>query len=901
MKKFCLFIFVIISSLISAQMDVEHWFAPMGSNYPSSQNFQAVYLSTSETTKFKVKIFSGNIEIGEVEISKGNPGRFEIPRDYIITEEPIDRMIKLNKGLHLTGEKKFFANLRFSVQNHAEIVTSKGLAGVGKTFYLGAPPVQRGSGSGATSNHTVSVIATENGTSVTLSGYQPDLIFTNDATQTSEKTFTLNKGESYILEVNNDSQALNQGLIGAKIESDKPVSVSNGSFSGRIGDNGIDIFMDQAIPVERTGEEFIVMSGNGRIENSSDSSVMEKTLIIATVPGTEVFLNGNISSTPDFVLAKPGDYRLIESSLYFPADTADNVFGLHLKTSEKAYVYQLLAGSSDNELASGGMNIIPALSCFLPSSINEISNVDENPVYSSYSGGSGGIGLIEHHNVKLNLIAQAGSDLYVNGSKDGLLGPFTVPGTNEWEVYSLLGAKGNITVTNSYNKAVTAGIAGGSENVGFGGYFAGFSSVPVITKSGDCAKGQLLQVDDIYDEYKWEYSPDNIAWENYTGSGAAINPDAKFGYYRCTVTKYSCQPAQTTKEFKYLKCTEAGAPINKTIGHCEDFSIVPEFTHHLGLAINPDKTTIISAPSSGKAYIDHSGNVIFEADDTTESTVTFSYYFESFGDFPDSEEVTVTVNIPQIDLKPMDITECVDTNGEGQYDLTAFERDAQNAGYKRYEYYKDQNFTERIEPPEKTTGYQSKPQKTVYVKVFNIYECYRSAEITLKTFELPTLRVETSGQNATLFASGGTPPYRFTVTAPGHYQSSGPVTTSSYTFTNVPYGKVTASVTGAENCTPTELPFSVLRLLNVITPNGDGYNDELDYSGLIFKEEPLLKIYDRYGALIFTGNASNNYTWNGLYNGRQVSTGTYWYFLQWRDPGAVNVTTKTGWILVKNE
>lgn len=337
MKKALQFLLVFIISVKSfAQMDTEHWFAPMGNNSPSSMNYQAIYLSTKETVPFEVKIFNGNTLIGSKTINKGKPEVFDIPRQYIITDDKADRMVVLNKGLHLVGEKKYFANLRFSVTNHAEIVTSKGLAGLGKEFYLGMPQVNFGNPV-FISNHTASVIATENSTTVTLSGYEPSLVFTNDPSPLSSvKTVILNKGESYIFEVENN-QNFGKGLIGAKITSDKAISVSCGSFSGRIADTGVDIFMDQSIPVEKTGREFIVMSGNGKVP-----SIMEQTLVIATDDNTQIFLNGNKSSVPDYSIPKAGDSLFIKSKEYFPLSVPDNLYGLHITTSKNVYIY--LAG-----------------------------------------------------------------------------------------------------------------------------------------------------------------------------------------------------------------------------------------------------------------------------------------------------------------------------------------------------------------------------------------------------------------------------------------------------------------------------------------------------------------------------------------------------------------------------
>ena len=545
------------------------------------------------------------------------------------------------------------------------------------------------------------------------------------------------------------------------------------------------------------------------------------------------------------------------------------------------------------------MNIIPALSCFLPNKIDEISNVDENPVYD---GSISPNQLVTSHDVKLNIIAQTGSDLLINGSNTGIIGPFPVPGNSDWEIYSYLNAKGTLTITNQNNKAITAGIAGGSGPIGYGGYFAGFSSIPAITKTGDCAKGQLLQVDDIYDRYEWLYSLDNVNWNVLSGATThSINPGTQFGFYKCIVTKFSCLPAKETKEFKYLKCTTLNSLTLPEIGHCGSISVIkPVFTINPLLPI--DQTIISQQPSSGKAYVDADGNIHFDAENTRETQVTFKYYFEGFGTFPDSEEVTVTVKIAQITLENIETTECLDKDGFGEYNLKEFELNTTNSIYTKFEYYEDSGLSEKI-PDAKIENYKSVPGKTVFVKVFNSYNCpsLKPGEIRLKTFELPEIEIEINKQIVTLKAIGGNPPYQFSIKGNNYFEQSGTTLQNSYTFHNVPFGQNTASVISAENCLPTEQIFTVIRLLNVITPNDDGYNDALNYSDLLYKEEVSLKIFDRHGAVLFTGDKSNNFTWDGKVNGRSISTATYWYIVQWRDPGAKTLTQHSGWVLVKNK
>lgn len=905
LKKIFFFAMLMMSVCLSAQMDYEHWFAPMGNNYRSTYNFQSIYLSTSETTPFEVSVYNAGRLIGKVTISKGSPGKFDIPREYIITEEDRDRMSVISKGLHLIGDKKYFANLRFSVLNHAEIVTSKGLAGLGNKFYIGMPEVSLWSPSG-TSNHTVSVIATENGTTVTLSGYDPALVFTNDPAGLPTKTVVLNKDESYIFEINNSNvQNFKKGLIGAKIESDKPISVSNGSFSGRTADTGVDIFMDQAVPVEKTGQESIIMNGNGNL-NSPSPSVMEKTLIIATEDNTDVFVNNNMTSTADYQLTKAGDFVFIDSVDYFPLSASDNVYGLHVKTSKNAYIYALLAGSSANEKASGGMNLIPALSCFLPSKIDELSAVDENEVQTSYDG------LIISNNVKLNIIAQAGADVYVNNSKTGVLGPYAVLGNSDWELYSVLNVKGNITVESKNNKAITAGIAGGSSNIGFGGYFAGFSSIPSISKVGDCAKGQELVVDDIYDKYEWFYSLDNITYVSYPGNTYYITPGTKFGYYKCEVTKLSCLPAKTTKEFKYLKCTAIGTPKNYTIGACNSIPVItPVFTDSTAAAIDITKTYISQQPDGGNAYVDSGGKIHFDAANTTADHVTFKYYFESIGTFPDSEEITVTVNIVQIKLNNTEITECVDYDGKGYYDLKlAFEPINQDATFTKYTYYKDAALSQVI-PTGEISAYHSEPDKIVYVVVTNSYGCdNRStpAQIVLKTFELPEIKTidVIDGTSVSINAIGGKKPYRYYIRKGIAIQPL-PLLQDYSLSDTLPVtdgkGLYTAFVKSADNsydCNPVTQVFAVIGISNIITPNDDGKNDTIDMSILSYKMNPKFQVFDREGTKVFEGSSANKFIWTGKDNGSALPTSTYWYLLQWQDFEGADLDVMNGWILLKN-
>lgn len=65
---------------------------------------------------------------------------------------------------------------------------------------------------------------------------------------------------------------------------------------------------------------------------------------------------------------------------------------------------------------------------------------------------------------------------------------------------------------------------------------------------------------------------------------------------------------------------------------------------------------------------------------------------------------------------------------------------------------------------------------------------------------------------------------------------------------------------------------------SAFTPNGDGDNDVFYIGNLGKYPDNNLKVYNRYGKLIFSATNYDN-SWNGTYLGNEIPTGTYFYIL----------------------
>ncbi|KFE98183.1 gliding motility protein [Chryseobacterium formosense] len=97
----------------------------------------------------------------------------------------------------------------------------------------------------------------------------------------------------------------------------------------------------------------------------------------------------------------------------------------------------------------------------------------------------------------------------------------------------------------------------------------------------------------------------------------------------------------------------------------------------------------------------------------------------------------------------------------------------------------------------------------------------------------------------------------------------------------------------------TSLQYFTFVLNNAITPNNDGLNDFIDFSGISGYKNFAASIFDRYGAELFKASKDNT-MWNGSLKGINLPTASYWYRVQWENPASKKLEMKSGWILLKN-
>jgi gliding motility-associated-like protein len=162
------------------------------------------------------------------------------------------------------------------------------------------------------------------------------------------------------------------------------------------------------------------------------------------------------------------------------------------------------------------------------------------------------------------------------------------------------------------------------------------------------------------------------------------------------------------------------------------------------------------------------------------------------------------------------------------------------------------------------------------VLAIDVHGCEATASVTLDL--LPTPFVEAGPDQVMDFGQE----VQLNATGQGLFQwepSNGLDCTDCQAPMAQPEGSTlyTVTLTDANGCTSSDVVRVLLNgslfVPNTFTPNGDGTNDTFGASGTEIRSLRL-EIFDRWGVLIYTGNALDKW-WDGTYNGQDAPIDVY--------------------------
>ncbi|QTE24151.1 DUF11 domain-containing protein [Polaribacter cellanae] len=584
-----------------AQLDNEHYLPPL-KQVANKQSIvqQAVYFSTPETTPFSIEIYRGTstTPIRTITgLSKGNAKVFDNTNGLgngdnnitLVTNANTGKVLA-NAGLRIVSSngKKFYVNYRGRSKSQAGSLTSKGAKAKGTEFRWGGIPNRAKNANLTTS---LGMMATENGTVVTVSGYDPNCKFRKGNARggitADTQTITLNKGQSFVLEAaKNETTANIDGWLGSKIQSTKPIVISNGGLNVgvRSTSQARDVGIDQPVDVSSLGREYVFVRGLGANET-------EFPIIVATQNNTEVYAGGTLIGT-----INDGDYLEVPGSYYSSNSAGASMF---VTTSREVYAYQCLQGAT-NKIQTIGMNFIAPVNCLLPNLMDEISDIDK------IAGANSNISAITI--IASSLTANSNIVVRENGVRVALPAPTIPAGTSDWKTFYVTGLAGEIDVTSTGPIAVGTFMSLGS-NAGLAGYFSGFDTVPVvgvqITGGGCYPAGDLEETTKSFDAYQWyrnnvlipgatsfTYTPTGIGEYN------VIVTEGTCSYSSKIVSVYNCDPDIAIKKTADKSNVTDGDIINFTVT-VESFGLQP-VTNLVIKDIFPTELDLISVtPSQG--------------------------------------------------------------------------------------------------------------------------------------------------------------------------------------------------------------------------------------------------------------------------------------------------------------
>lgn len=448
MKKFILSLICLLCLFDGySQLDVKHYIPPLYGRTNVQNHYMILSTPSAAPVNVDVKNGQGTI-LFSVVITDVAPSTTLLGTGY--AADGIINTAELNTvnptdGFIVEATAPIYVNLRHVQNAQGLSLNSKGAStGLGTRFRSGhifnsaALPHVKAS--------EISVMASEDNTTVTFTDIKPNVIFRGTPTTagtSNDIVVNLNAGESYTIAAWLDEPGATgnvNDVNGTLITSTKPIACNTGSWLGGADGNLRDIGVDQIVPADLIGTQYIFVEGDGNANT-------ERPLVVAEYNNTDIFVNGNPVPVANI---NAGEYFYLPQTAY---SANDNIY---IETSEPVFMYQSLSGASP---AATSLNFIPPLRC----------NGFKKVVIPS-------VNLVGVPTVSIT--ARTNASVFVNGSATPLTGGLTVPGNSCWVTYKIPGGVGDFVVES--DSIINVALLTLQGPRGSAGYFTGFAQFTQI-------------------------------------------------------------------------------------------------------------------------------------------------------------------------------------------------------------------------------------------------------------------------------------------------------------------------------------------------------------------------------------------------------------------------------------
>lgn len=503
------------------QLSTQHYIPPItiseDSQPANTPLEQWIYISTPSASEvsYIIKPIGGGADIyGSV--SNSTPGKhntetsFNVFDTQLITSNADTGAVLSDKGYLIEAEKPIYVSVRLTSIYQAGALVSKGAAALGQEFLLGSFAGNTSDGGLA---NFFSLLATEDNTTVQVEF--PNAVVLENYAGPYPLSISLNKNETYVGMLDVSTAFANRdGLLGAKVTSDKPIVVNTGSAAGSNGPgNGRDFGIDQIVDTDFAGTDYIFIRGVG---NNSWENVM----IVPTQPNTSIQINGGGS------IPITGAYYEIDGGFF---DTDGNMF---VQSDAPVVAYQGIGGVPGQE-PNQGMFYVPPLSCSSRGDVNNIPLINE--IGTTSLGGDPWQGAI-------GIVAKTGVDVFVNGN---ILTSGTVVSANtDYSTY-LINNLNDSTYSVSSNDELYVSYYTYSGPATSGSFYSGFPANPEfsfdvnLNSLGNCLQnGVELTINGTQnlDDFGWWYNPtsdaDPSGWTDLGLSATTMLVPTSVGWYQ---------------------------------------------------------------------------------------------------------------------------------------------------------------------------------------------------------------------------------------------------------------------------------------------------------------------------------------------------------------------------------